>query len=193
MSVSYYDQQAASFAHDTLSVDMTLLYDEFLPLLAPGSVIVDAGCGAGRDSRFFLSKGFQVLAFDASKALVDIAEQVTGIAVAHSTFLRFTPPINVDAIWACASLLHVPKVEQQATFQHLAQWLKPEGILYCSYKYGDNDYAKAGRQFTNANETRLAAFLEGAGLRIKKVWITADARPGRTNEQWLNAILEKIA
>lgn len=191
MSVNFYDQQADTFSNDTLNVDMTQLYAAFLPLLAPGSVIIDAGCGAGRDSRYFLAKGFQVVAFDASQALVNIATQVTGISVQHCTFSAFNVNREADAIWACASLLHVPWQEQQATFQHLANALKPHGVFYCSYKYGVNDYTKAGRQFTNANEERLAQFSLGTGLRIKKCWVTADARPGRADEQWLNAILEK--
>jgi 2-polyprenyl-3-methyl-5-hydroxy-6-metoxy-1,4-benzoquinol methylase len=193
MSVDFYDQQADSFADNTLSVDMTALYAEFLPLLAPGSLVIDAGCGAGRDSRYFLAKGFKVIAFDASQALVAIAKQVTGLPVIYSTFLAFNSSIKADALWACASLLHVPWQEQQATFRHLAKMVKPKGLIYCSYKYGNHDHVKDGRQFTNANETRLEQFIADSGLRVKKCWLTADARPGRADEQWLNAILENTA
>lgn len=193
MSVSFYDEQADSFADNTLSVDMTALYAEFLPLLAPGSLIIDAGCGAGRDSRYFLTEGFKVMAFDASQALVAIAKQVTGLPVIHSTFLAFNSSIKADALWACASLLHVPWQEQQATFKHLANMVKPKGLIYCSYKYGTHDHEKEGRQFTNANETRLEQFIAGSGLGVKKCWLSSDARPGRADEQWLNAILENTA
>lgn len=193
MSVNFYEQQADSFAENTLSVDMTALYAEFLPLLAPGSLIIDAGCGAGRDSRYFLAKGFRVIAFDASKELVAIAKQVTGLPVINTTFQAFNSSIKADALWACASLLHVPWQDQQATFRHLAKMVKPKGLVYCSYKYGTNDHAKDGRQFTNANQTRLAQFIAGSDLRIYKCWLTADARPDRADEQWLNAILENTA
>jgi SAM-dependent methyltransferase len=193
MSVNFYDQQADNFANNTLSVDMRALYAEFLPLLAPGSLIIDAGCGAGRDSRYFLANGFKVIAFDASQALVAIARQITGLPVMYSTFLAFNSSIKADALWACASLLHVPWHEQQGTFRHLAKMVKPKGLIYCSYKYGTHDHAKDGRQFTNANETRLEQFIADSGLHVKKCWLTADARPDRADEQWLNAILENTA
>lgn len=193
MSVNFYEQQAASFADNTLSVDMSALYAEFLPLLVPGSLIIDAGCGAGRDSRYFLAQGFKVIAFDASQALVTIAKQVTGLPVIYSTFLAFNSSIKADALWACASLLHVPWQDQQITFRHLASMVKPKGFIYCSYKYGAHDHEKEGRQFTNANETRLEQFIAGSGLRVKKCWLSSDARPGRADEQWLNAILENSA
>ena len=66
MSVTYYNENAQSFYDGTLSVDMSSLYCRFEPYLPVNGSILDAGCGSGRDSRYFLDKGFDVSAFDAS-------------------------------------------------------------------------------------------------------------------------------
>jgi hypothetical protein len=41
-------------------------------------------------------------------------------------------------------------------------------------------------------EARFAGFIEEFdGLQIEEQWISADVRPGRGEEQWLNIILRK--
>ncbi len=194
MSIKFYNDNANAFFNDTVAVDLTSLYQHFLPLLSlpTQSVhILDAGCGSGRDTKFFIEQGFQVTAFDASEILAKKASKYLGLEVKKTTFIDFKSTILFDGIWACASLLHVSSDQLPQAFSNLAKQLKSGGIFYCSFKYGDNDTSRNGRDFTNADESRLAQFIKGAGLIIKKTWLTSDARPDRQNEQWLNAILVK--
>ena len=191
MSVDFYNQNAAHFVRDTVTVEMAALYDEFLPHLKTRSHIVDAGCGSGRDTLFFLQQGFQVTAFDASEAMVAAAQELTGSKVLLTDFNAFSAPELVDAIWACASLLHVPAAALTETFRHLANQLKPGGIFYCSFKQAEVDSSRDGRHFTNMTEQRLGNMLNNTTLQIQKCWTTSDLRPGRENELWLNALLEK--
>ena len=189
MTLQFYENNAEQFAQDTLNVDMSALYERFLGRLAPSSRILDAGCGAGRDTAAFLRLGYQVEAFDASAKLVEIAQRVTGIAVQHSTFLNYSSAEPFAGIWACASLLHVPASSMSATLQHLSGLLQAQGVLYVSFKYGEDDVERNGRHFTNCTEQRLQGFLAGTGLSIVETWLTADQRPDRADEQWLNALL----
>ena len=191
MSVDFYNQNAAHFVRDTVTVEMAALYDEFLPPLKAGAHIVDAGCGSGRDTLFFLQQGFQVTAFDASEAMVAAAQELTGKKVLLTDFNAFSAPELVDAIWACASLLHVPAEALTDTFRHLANQLKPGGIFYCSFKQAEVDTSRDGRHFTNMTKQRLGKMLYNTTLQIQKCWTTSDLRPGRENELWLNALLEK--
>lgn len=89
MSLDYYQQQAEQFYQSTVSVDMTPLYDRFLPRVPTGGHIVDAGCGSGRDSLHFSRLGYKVTAFDASPALVKLAGLHTGLPVAQCRFEEF--------------------------------------------------------------------------------------------------------
>lgn len=191
MSIDYYQQQAESFYQSTITVDMTPLYQRFLPYVPAGGHIVDAGCGSGRDSLYFANLGFTVSAFDASPALVELAQQHTGLPVSLCRFEQFTATTPVDAIWACASLLHVPRSELSHAMAHLAAQLKPNGVFYCSFKYGQDEVNREGRHFTNLDESSLSELIKDLPLNIIEQWQTSDLRPGREHERWLNAICKK--
>ena len=55
-----------------------------------------------------ISKVFGSQPFDASAELALRAERLLGQPVQLCRFEQFVAPVPVDAIWACASLLHVP-------------------------------------------------------------------------------------
>lgn len=192
MNNQYYNENAQDFFDGTCNVEMSSIYQKFLPLLAPKSYILDAGCGSGRDSLAFIESGFNVEAFDASEALVKLAREKTKVNVVCDRFLTFNSDINFDAIWACSSLLHVPMNELNQTFSHLSNMLKLNGIFYCSFKYGNNEVTRNGRHFTNLDENLLGSYIKDTSLEIKSTWQTSDLRPGRENEKWLNAILLKV-
>jgi len=190
-SISFYNDNADGFISNTISVDMTSLYQKFLPLLPANAHILDAGCGSGRDSKYFINNSFSVTAMDASKALAESAALLIGQPVRECLFQDFHCDKQFDAIWACASLLHVSSTELPAVFSHLASQLKSQGIFYCSFKYGNNDVELGGRYFTNADELRLNTFIADSGLTVKENWLTGDLRPGRESEQWINVIMKK--
>ncbi len=97
-----------------------------------------------------------------------------------------------DAIWACASLLHVPHQELASVFKSLTALLNNHGVFYCSFKYGNDQVQRNGRVFTNLTESSFAKQIAGLPLQIIKQWQTGDLREGRQNEKWLNVILRKV-
>lgn len=192
-TLDYYDQNAEGFAAGTLYVKFTAIQDRFLGYLAPGALILDFGCGSGRDSRYFLSRGYKVEACDGSEQMVKIAEKTAGIPVKQMLFDELSEVERYDGIFACASILHVPSAALPDIFRRLKRAVKRDGIIYVSFKYGDFEGERNGRYFTDLTEERLRALLEEADpiapLSIIDLWITGDARPGRSHENWLNAIL----
>lgn len=85
------------------------MQDRFLMLLPSNSLILDFGCGSGRDTRYFLDRGYRVEAVDGSEKLCEIAHRNTGIEVRHMLFSELDVENVYDGIWACASILHVPR------------------------------------------------------------------------------------
>lgn len=189
--MSYYNQHAQEFFDGTINVEMDSLYREFLPLVRKGGNILDAGCGSGRDSKAFKELGFQVHAIDASAVLAKLAEELIEQPVQIATFQNFESQKRFDAIWACASLLHVPFDELPHSFLNLSKYLKNNGVFYCSFKYGIDEVERNGRKFTNLDESLLKSVLSNTPLIIKTTWQTGDLREGRESEKWLNAILLK--
>lgn len=192
--MEYYDINAQEYFDGTFQVNMEKLYQPFLNRIPEGGLIIDAGCGSGRDALAFTEKGYEVLAFDSSEILGTMAAESTGLKIECSTFLDFyTEPSSVDGIWACASLIHTPFDELGHTLTHLMHFLKPEGVIYCSFKYGAEDSEAEGRSFTNMNESRLDSVAAETSLSIRHFWITDDRRPERKDEKWLNVLLMKKA
>jgi 2-polyprenyl-3-methyl-5-hydroxy-6-metoxy-1,4-benzoquinol methylase len=192
MSVQYYQDNAQQFFNDTVAVDMSELYAPFVSRLELGALILDAGCGSGRDSKAFLDMGFGVEAFDASSEMVKLATELTALNVAQMRFEEVSAIEKYDAIWSCASLLHVQHKELIPVMSKLARSLKSGGIWYLSFKYGDAEREKGGRVFTDLNEQKLIRILESVpSIELSEFWITNDKRPDR-DERWLNCLLYKI-
>ncbi|MDN3490684.1 MULTISPECIES: class I SAM-dependent methyltransferase [unclassified Pseudoalteromonas] len=191
-TLNYYNQNAQSFSDSTLNVDMSALYNEFLPLIAKHGHILDAGCGSARDAMYFKQQGFTVSAFDASPELAKLASNYLQQAVEVKTFQQLNCTNKYDGIWCCASLLHVPKAELPQVFLKLQNALKPNGVLYVSFKYGTQERVHNGREFTDLNEEGLTALINShTKLKILKQWQTVDQRPERESEVWLNALLTR--
>lgn len=188
----YYERHAEQFFQDTVAVDMGPLYKRFLAYVPSGAIILDAGCGSGRDALAFKRLGYPVHAFDASEALAHKASELLGQPVARQSFEQFDEVARYGGIWACASLLHLPEKKLPDAFERLWNALLPGGVLYCSFKFGDRERVKDGRHFTDANEARLQQWTQHLQDCEQQSWITEDQRPGR-EERWLNFLLFKAA
>ena len=192
-TIQYYNRHAEEFCAGTFSADMSRSRDRFLAYLQPGSAILDAGCGSGRDTLAFLSAGYQVDAFDASDEICRIASQKTGIPVRKQRFEKLEGQELYDGIWACASLLHVAAADLPDVLVRLYRLLKKQGIMYLSFKLGDGDRQKDGRYFNDMREEVLCRLLCGAGFTVKETYITQDVRENRSYEAWVNVIAEKMS
>ena len=191
-TLEYYDQNAVAFADGTMNVDFSEIQNEFLSYLRKGAKILDFGCGAGRDAKCFADKGFCVDAVDGSKRLCEIAKKNTGLPVRRMLFSELDSLDAYDGIWACASILHVPKEQLSDIFRRMVDALHAKGIIYTSFKYGLGEKERGERFFSDFTEEAMCSFLEQfPELRIEKMWVTTDVRPGRGEEKWLNMILRK--
>ena len=192
-TLTYYNQNATRFYTTTVSVEFTATQQRFLPYLPTPAAILDFGCGSGRDTKAFLDQGYHVEAIDGSEELCRFATQYTGIPVRHMLFQDLDAISKYDGIWACSSILHLPEGELANVMRRMSAALKPDGIIYTSFKYGTFSGERNGRYFTDMTETTFADFIRGIEeLRTEEHWITFDVRPGRGDEKWLNLILRKI-
>ena len=114
-------------------------------------------------------------------------------AVASIPFGEFEPEGTFDGIWACASLLHLPKGEIVAVMRRMAAHLAEGGCFYASFKYGEFQGERNGRYFTDMTEESFRELLEGVpGLAIEEYFSSGDVRAGRESERWLNVMMRKV-
>ena len=191
-TIEYYNQNAEQFVQGTLSVDFTATQERFLSKLFAGAYILDFGCGSGRDTKYFLDKGYQVEATDGSAELCKLACEYTGIWVKQMLFEELNECEKYDGIWACSSILHLDKRALKDVLKKMVAALKANGVVYTSFKYGDFEGERNGRYFVDFTlETFVEYMQEVPELQIEEYWITSDVRPGRGEEKWLNLILRK--
>ena len=194
VTIKYYNQNAARFLEETAGVEFTEIQNAFLNLLPEGARILDFGCGSGRDALEFLKRGYQVEATDGSEEMCRAAAELTGLAVRQMLFQELDEKEKYDGIWACSSILHLSKPELEDVLERMTAALKKNGIIYTSFKYGVFEGERNGRYFTDFTEKTFTEFIKDMiRLRIEKMWITDDVRPGRGEEKWLNMILRKRA
>lgn len=192
-TIDYYNKNAQGFYDRTINLDLLKSYKTFLGYLPHQAYILDAGCGVGRDAKYFLNHGYAVAAFDASKEMVRITSEIAGLDVQHMVFQDMNFNQQFDGIWAQASLLHIPYSQTRMIYQKIHQSLKPKGVFYASYKYGQDYMPTPERDFWHMNEEKVKPYLEGI-FEILELWTEKDTRSKVSPSQegmWLNFIVRK--
>ena len=193
-TLDYYNSKAKDFVTDTVAVAFTEMQDTFLEYIPKGGRILDFGCGSGRDTKYFISKGYDVDATDGSEELCKIASEYTGIKIKQMLFEELDEVELYDGVWACASILHVEKKQLPEILKKIATATKKGGVVYTSFKYGEFEGIRNGRFFTYLTKESFGEVLRNVPeLVIEKLWISADVRAERGEERWLNIVLRKLA
>lgn len=192
-TLAFYGKHAREYWESTARLDLHKLYEPFLSVLPSGAHILDAGCGSGRDAKIFLERGYRITAIDASPELARLATAFIGQRCEVISFQEIDFREEFDGIWACASILHVPKREMQDVTGRLSRALKGGGAFYISLKEGEGERIAADNRFFNyytINSFRklLANFPELCEIAF---WETEETRSRESVGTWLNFLLQK--
>lgn len=192
--MDFYETQAEEYCESTVHLDLHELYEPFLIELSPGAHILDAGCGSGRDTKAFLERGYRVTAIDASPELVRLATRFTGHPCQVLAFQEMEFREEFNGIWACASLLHIPKAEMKDVMTRFVRALKSDGVFYISLKEGEGErVAEDGRFFSYYTADSFRKLLaQFPALREIAFWKTKEMRSRTYRAPWLNFLLRKV-
>jgi len=188
-TLEFYATHADRYCRDTLKVDMRRSREKFLKFVPEGGRILDAGCGSGRDSSAFRTTGYKVTAIDASPEMVRVARR-RGIPARVKSFHQIDDVEAFDGIWACASLLHVPRVRIVAVLRRLKRALRRQGVLYITLKYGTGECVESdGRFFSFYTPTDFGKRLQAAGLKPIRHWVSDDKRSAKPT--WVTYLVQR--
>lgn len=191
-SIEYYNKYASKVYEDTIDIDMSELLQEFLDELEEGDTILDMGCGSGRDSLTMYEMGYDVTPLDASEEMCKLAEIHTGLDVLQMTYDEMEFEDVFDGIWACGSLLHVPKNEMPEILGRVHDALCSNGVFYMSVKKGDFEGFRGERYFCDYTMESLKNMVDKTGLfDILKVWENDDVRSSHPDTVWVNLLARK--
>jgi SAM-dependent methyltransferase len=190
---AYYRKNAVAFDDIASKVYRRPLYDLFTALIPTGGRILDVGCGTGRDSAHFGSKGFEIDAIDVSASMLRIARS-RGVCARLLPMQSLDATASYDGIWASASLLHVPKSEIRQVLRRLLRALRPCGVMFISLREGRGEGLLADGcygAFYRVTEARaLLRQIKPAG-RVR-VFRSGDIRTRRASARvWINLLVQK--
>jgi SAM-dependent methyltransferase len=166
----------------------------FLDRLAPGARILELGCGGGRDAEAMLARGFDVDPTDGTAALAAKAAARLGRPVRVLRFALLDAVEAYDAVWAHASLLHVPRAALPEVLAAIHRALRPGGLHFASYKTGEPEGRDSfGRYFNYLSRVELAeAYARSGPWEV----LATEERQGRGYEGgvslWIAMTLRKL-
>ena len=132
---------------------------------APPLLAVDLGCGAGRDTRELLRRGWRVLAVDTEAAAIEAVKAATPQAdrvrlegvVADLATVALPP---CDLVVASVSLQFLSTADYAAVFARIAGAVRSGG-RFAGLLYGDRDEAASDPSYTCPSPDAIRAHLAG--------------------------------
>lgn len=191
-TLAFYEREAEAYASRQRG-SKHLALPEFLARLDPGSHVLDLGCGAGHDALIIKQAGFRITAIDGSAELAAIAKRRLGQPVRVQLFEDLDDLIAFDAVWANASLLHVPKPSLPTIFASIHRALKPAGLFCASFKSGGAEGRDAlGRYYNYPSKEELAAALPDPGWEILEIGDATGQGYDGVVAAWLTVMARKL-
>jgi ubiquinone/menaquinone biosynthesis C-methylase UbiE len=139
-TIKWYDNNAAKYAQNTQEAIPMDEVDIFINLLGNKKKILDAGCGAGRDTNIFTKKGFDVIGLDISQGLlIEAKRRYPNLQFIHGSLLEIPfDDKSFDGVWARMSLLHFETIDEVTkALKEIYRVLKLNGILHILAQSGD--------------------------------------------------------
>lgn len=168
-TLAFYDNHALEYASsqpDSLAADLLA----FLPHLAPGSQILELGCGSGDTAAALERLGHHVDATDGRTAMVQLASAKLSRPAKMLRFDQLDSKSAYDAVIANASILHVPHPALPSLLARVHRALKPGGWHFANYKtMGKAGWDRHDRYYNRLSRSDAERFYNQAGA-----WFSLD-------------------
>jgi len=150
LTLEHYNQHAEEFWKGTRNHDVNQNIAALLQYIEsePPFMILDFGCGPGRDLRVFSELGHSAIGLEGAAQFAAMARAYSGCEVWQQDFLKLDLPNNYfDGVFANAALFHVPSQELSRVLSELQASLKPGGVLFSSNPRGHNEEGWGGGRY----------------------------------------------
>jgi SAM-dependent methyltransferase len=196
LTLAHYNQRAGDFFEGTRDHDVSQNIAALLEHIegGPPYIILDFGCGPGRDLKTFSDLGHIAVGLDGAAQFVEMARAYSGCEVWQQDFLKLDLPADrFDGIFANAALFHVATQELPRVLAELHATLKPRGVLFTSNPRGRNEEGwNRGRYGAYHDLDVWRSFVSGAGFVELAHYYRPSGLP-REEQPWLASVWRKPA
>ena len=167
-TLSHYDERAQAFWEGTRDHDVSQNIAALLGHIetAPPFMLLDFGCGPGRDLKTFTALGHRAVGLEGAASLAAMARAYSGCEVLEQNFLALDLPASrFDGVFANAALFHVPSQELPRVLGQLHATLKPGGVLFSSNPRGNGEEDWKGSRYSVFHDwASWQGFMTAAGF-----------------------------
>lgn len=190
---NYYENSSNKYFKETVNNLMDSTLEKFIQFLPENGRILDLGCGSGRDSKYLMNRGFQVVAIDYSANIAELASKHIGKDVINIKMENINYQNEFDGIWACASLLHFTPRQLEVVLNKIINTLQSGGILFTSFKEGKSiSLDEKGRYYNNHTINSLTNLLKSIpNNEIIEIWREESILRGK-KQSWVSTLIQKV-
>lgn len=192
-TIDVYNQEAKSIAklHSTLIPER--IYELISNYFIPNATTADIGCGTGRDTAWLDQRGFSVIGADASKGMLEQAQN----NFPNLHFVQDALP-NLDHlnqhtfknILCSAVLMHLTLTDVSLACLRLTSLLRPNGFLIISFrKTPAKKNRENGKLYEDINTPALITLFTSLNCSVELH--ESEIEIGR-NLTWHNLVIKKL-
>lgn len=170
----FYSRGAEKFAEDQALEKMPQEYfdllDNFVELVN-GEKVLDAGCGPGRDTEYFIENGLEAVGIDLAEKMIEYARKNKKgeFHLMDIQDLIFEDE-EFDGVWCNQVIQFFSPGEMENAISELKRVLNPGGKLYISFKIGEGEFIreKYGSEVKHhlISEEKAKQMLKSKGFKI---------------------------
>jgi SAM-dependent methyltransferase len=187
----YYQKNYKAYHEKTFSIDPTSFLVPLAQRLSADAFILDVGCGSGRDLLWMKNRGFEVIGFERSPGLAELARDNAGCEIIEGDFETYDfTSILVDAVMLIGSLVHVPHERFSEVFKNITSAIPKHGSVLITLKEGSGDRTDSdGRIFYLWEDPKARELFDTLGFKVCD-FSTSVSKTG-SGDVWLSYVLDK--
>ena len=187
----FYQENFKAYHQKTFSIDPSSFLEPLARRLPAEAFILDVGCGSGRDLLWMKKRGFDVIGFERSPGLAELARDNVGCEVIEGDFETYDfSSIFVDAVMLVGALVHVPHDLFSKVFENITSAIPENGSVLITLKQGSGDLTDAdGRIFYLWDDPKARELFDILGFKVCD-FSTSVSKTG-SGDVWMSYVLNK--
>ena len=188
----FYQKNYKAYHEKTFSIDPSSFLEPLARRMPAEAFILDVGCGSGRDLLWMKKQGFDVIGFERSPELAELARENAGCEVIEGDFETYDfSTIMVDAVMLVGAMVHTPYERFAKVFKNITAAISSRGKVLITLKEGQGDRSDAdNRTFYLWQDQKAHEMFDTLGFEVRD-FSKAVSKTG-SGAVWLGYVLDKI-